>query len=324
MSDSLLSRQINDFKSNQISVMKQKIFFSPGKVILSGEHSVVYGQPALVSSIDLGVKAEVINHLNISKNNYLNHILSVFQNYLINRNLYPQNLKKIDNELDNLNFLVTSNLPSKSGLGSSSAYAHAIILALIDYLNLNLSKEEIFDLVYEAEKFVHNNPSGVDASAVVFSGTQVFKKINKNFEREKIENSSILSFRLINSGRSIESTGEMVNLVKNNIEKSSQKKEIINKIGMVTNNLITSIVDQKFDPSLLSINQRLLEKLGVVGKKAKKMVKEIESIGGFAKITGAGGIENGSGLLLVYHLDDSILDSYLARNPARNYKIQVN
>jgi len=83
----------------------------------------------------------------------------------------------------------------------------------------------------------------------------------------------------------LETTGEMINLVQSKVKSKKRKK-----MGKITNNFIKSISSDEFDYSLISENQRLLEDLGVVGKRAKSLVKEIETLGGFAKITGAGGV----------------------------------
>jgi hypothetical protein len=56
-----------------------------------------------------------------------------------------------------------------------------------------------------------------------------------------------------------------------------------------------------WSPEKIKANEMLLEKIGVVGNRAQKMVRQIESVGGMAKVCGAGGVETGSGMLLGYH-----------------------
>ena len=293
--------------------MSNKKFFSSGKVILSGEHSVVYGEPALVSAIDLGVEAFVSNskvYFNPPKNkNYLQNIFKIFKEKYDDKKL----------NLDDLVVLINSNLPEKSGLGSSAAVAHAVVLSLADFFKIKISLEEIFKLVQEAEKYIHGVSSGIDPSAVVFGGVQVFKK----GVRKKLSGIAKLDFTLVNSGDVAETTGEMIDLVRSKVETDGRFSNIIKKIGVVTSDMIKSININNFNPKLLTQNQRLLEELGVVGERAKKIVKEIESLGGFVKITGAGGVKNGSGWLLAYHPNKKVLTSFLTENTIENYRIEV-
>lgn len=294
-------------------VLKSRTFFSSGKVILSGEHSVVYGEPALISSINLGISASIEEKINkVGKNSkagYLNHIFKIFN----------EKFSDLNFDTDNLKIKIDSNLPRKSGLGSSAAYAHVIFLCLLNHFNLILPEEEIFNLVWQAEKFIHGNSSGADPSAVVFGGVQIFRK----GKRKMLKSFSKMDFILVNSGKPEESTGEMVSLVKTKVESSDFFSKTIKEIGQVTSKMINSIESDNFNPSLLSQNERLLEKIGVVGKKAKNMIKEIENHGGFAKITGAGGVKKGSGWILAYHPDKNGLDTFLSQNTIESYKIEI-
>ena len=67
----------------------------------------------------------------------------------------------------------------------------------------------------------------------------------------------------------------------------------------------------------------MLEDLGVVGSKAKKIIKKIEEIGGYIKISGAGGVKTGSGWLLAYNPDIRLLDSFLSKNTWEYHNIEV-
>ncbi|MBU0974440.1 hypothetical protein KKD03_01940, partial [Patescibacteria group bacterium] len=180
-----------------INNLKSNTFFSSGKIILSGEHSVVYGEPALISAINLGIEASVEvkarKDQRSPKTEYLEHIFKIFKDKYINESL----------STDDLEIKIISNLPRKSGLGSSAAYAHAVFLCLLDHFNFNPSDEEIFNLVWQAERFIHGNSSGADPSAVVFGGVQIFRKGN----RKMLKSFSKMDFILVNSGKPEENTG---------------------------------------------------------------------------------------------------------------------
>lgn len=319
-------------------------FFSSGKIILSGEHSVVYGEPALVSAIDLGISACASYEEKFQQQSgYLGEICSIFKRRFVKSSCLDFDFLVSTNPINtnNLAINIESNLPRKSGLGSSAAFANAVFLCLLGYFNIKLSKEEIFKLVLEAEKYIHGTSSGVDPSAIVFGGTQIFKvgrQINLSsssdanrtiFERKNLKNNLKLKFTLISSGEAVETTGEMVSFVRSRAESDDKKEKdfsakIIKKMGEVTTNLIKSIASSdEFNYSLISENQRLLEDLGVVGKKAKNLVKEIEALGGFAKITGAGGVKQGSGWLLAFHPYQKKLEKFVENNNLESYKILV-
>jgi len=286
--------------------------FSPGKVIITGEHSVVYGEPALVAAIDLGVTVEV--NSKVGQKNTPGYPLSLRNSPCsFFQHPYPQHLlslfsKKFNKNLDNLVFKIDFNIPIKSGLGSSAACAHAIFLALLKYFDIKLSKEDLFDLVLEGEKFMHGNPSGVDPKAVVYGGLNSFQKKDSVFVHQKIKtNFKLDNFVLINSGQAQETTKEMVELVAKDLSKNTNSHKIIKKIGRVSQKIINDLKNDQFNDQLIKKNQKLLEELGVVGQKARKIVKLIENIGGVAKVTGAGGVKDGSGLLLAYHSNKEAL-----------------
>lgn len=289
---------------------------SKGKVIISGEHSVVYGQPALVGGLKLfrEVVLREPKKRKIAQSEIIDNIFKIFE-------------KKYGLKTDNLEVLDLGKLPVGSGLGSSAAYAHAIFLSLLKHFDINASKQELYELVQESEKFCHGNPSGVDATAVVYGGLVEFVKgeveniINQiNYESSPLKKAS---FYLIDSGRPLETTKEMVELVSRKLEENKELATVIEKMGQVTKRLIEKIREQSFDANALRENQRLLEQLGVVGEKAKKIIKEIEEIGAVAKITGAGGVSDGSGMILAYSDDHNKISDLIKKNKWKSYQIQI-
>ena len=98
----------------------------------------------------------------------------------------------------------------------------------------------------------------------------------------------------------------MLNAKQNRIlirESKTNKQTIIRQMGKITSKIVNCFQKQSYSPLsiLITQNQRLLEKLGVVSKKAKQIIRLIEKHGGSAKICGAGGIKKGSGMILIYH-----------------------
>jgi len=259
--------------------------FYRGKIILTGEHSVVYGYPAVLANLNLGITCTV-KEGNLSQeqkeDQYLQYILQIFAKLV--------QLPKLQ-----IAIKIESNLPQQSGLGSSAVFATAIFSELAKFYNYSLNNDRLYNLVLEAENFIHGHSSGADPSIVVYGGLIVFKQ----GKIKTISNKALIdqSFFLINSGEASETTGEMVKKVAD--QKSNQK--ILQKIGFLSQQMINDLKIGKFDPNLLNQNQFLLEQIGIVGLKAQKIISKLQKLEAFCKITGAGGIETGSGYILAWH-----------------------
>ncbi len=269
-------------------------FFS-GKVILTGEHSVVFGHLALLASLDLGVRASVsAGELSLEQRSdaYLQHLLQLAARVLGRKDLAVA--IKID-----------STLPVKSGLGSSAALAAALLQAVMNFFGRELTKAELYQLVLEAENFIHGSSSGADPAIVVYGGLLAFQ----GGESTPLQ-AAILTeqkFFLINSGAASESTGEMVTLVKNN----PKAPATIAKIAELSLKMHEDLQKGRWQPQLFDQNQALLEELGVVGEAAKKIIVKLQAIGAHCKITGAGGVAAGSGYILATHSDSHFLSNQL-------------
>lgn len=279
-----------------------KISYSaPGKIILSGEHSVVYGKPALVSAINrqltfqltesnasltmelsiLGIKAAVIQYL--QKNNI------PFQDKLFH-------------------YEIKSEIPVGCGMGSSAALCVSACAAMLHYFTgKEQTKEVINSVAYQAEKYFHANPSGVDVSASCYGGLIYFRK-----EFEFLKHISSLNFKipqkfqekliLIDTGKPSESTKEMVELVGKKYNDNPKKiAAIFNDIERVTKRMVVSITteNENMFQECMAENEELLEKLGIVSDKSKALLKELKPYG-VGKVTGAGGIKDKSGIVLFY------------------------
>lgn len=259
---------------------------SYGKIIISGEHAVVYGKMALAASISLGVSASVVEKNGSEKNPLIEKAIEVAGG---------------DN---NIQILIKSELPIGSGLGSSAAVAAATIKAVRESLGKPIDNDELFNLTMECETIAHGNPSGIDAATVVYGGLVGFIK------GEPIEKLSIkqpLKLFLVDTGIPSETTREMVEIVASN----PNKVTVIDEIGKLVLQVKTKLVAGNDVAELLNQNGLLLESLGVVGVKAKQISHELRDLGASIKITGAGGVKTGSGMMIVIHPDTTKIKKLL-------------
>jgi len=272
-----------------------------GRIVICGEHAVVYGQPALVGSINLGLTAAVTSHPQKPTNNYLHLILTTFAS---NFNV----------DTSTLSLSINGNLPPKRGLGSSTTAAAASLQALAHHFHLRLTKDQLFNLVMAIEHQIYPTVSGMDQTAVVYGGLHIFQNTPHGLSKTSLKSTPLQQqqFWLIDSGQATESTAEMVQQVRDKKQETRNKK--VEEIGKVTRRFISKIKTGQFSPTLIKENQSLLDELGVVGDKARNMVQQIEAIGGVTKITGAGGIKSGSGMLLCYHPDPSRLQHLVSKH----------
>lgn len=245
-----------------------------GKVILFGEHAVVYGKMALVASISLGVRAQVVMNGGVDKTEIVKKAIEVAGGS------------------QNLQIKIESELPVGSGLGSSAAVSACVIKAVREYLGKPIDQDELFQLTMECEKVAHGNPSGVDPASVVYGGLIAYTK-GQPFERLVIKNP--IKLLLVNTGKPRESTREMVELV----AKNPDRENIIEEIGEIATLAKAEMVEGREIHQLINKNGILLEKLGVVGEKVKKLSHKLREMGASVKITGAGGVSGGSGMMIV-------------------------
>lgn len=153
-----------------MSIAKSGNGKATGKIILVGEHSVVYGKPAIAlpfheASIEVqvfqcegpvGVKCIYHNGRMIDAPKELAGL----------KKLIEQTLEYLHQPYANLFFEITSSLPTQRGLGSSAAVAVAVVRSIYDYFNLELSQKDLYQLSFISEKINHGHPSGLDSTTI--------------------------------------------------------------------------------------------------------------------------------------------------------------
>ena len=139
-----------------------------GKIILLGEHSVVYHEP----SIAIPFKAATIEAFVTQNDQPSTHIDCDFYHGLLEdmpelleslKETIKVCLKQLNQEDQHLKISINSHIPAERGMGSSAAVSVATTRALFDYFHEELTQETLLAIVDIAEHIAHGNPSGLDA-----------------------------------------------------------------------------------------------------------------------------------------------------------------
>ena len=154
-----------------------------GKVILFNEHFVVYGIPAIATSINRYVDVEVCEGDN----------LEVIDERLKRRNdgFELKILRAISSEMgidlsrSPVKVIIKGNVPLGKGLGASAATCVAMTRALSGYFGMDLDDDEINRIAYRGEVICHGNPSGIDNTVSTYGGVIWFERGGK-VERIKL------------------------------------------------------------------------------------------------------------------------------------------
>ena len=292
---------------------------APGKVILFGEHFVVYGVKAILCAINkrIMVTAEKIEERKISIKSDIGNLELETGKLIseINSPLKPFYYladKILKNENTGIEIIVESDIPLGVGLGSSSACCVAGAAA-ISRLFKETSKEEILRLAIEAEKTIFKNTSGADCTVCTYGGIMNYDKEN-GFHKIESEPNFYLVIANSNIEHSTESIVEEVRKFKENDEEgfsSLCKKE--SKLVEEVLELLKENDIKKLGTKIKE-NQEYLETIGISNDKLREMIQigQTESFG--AKITGAGG-----GGCIYALTDESNLEQTINQFKDKNY-----
>ena len=266
---------------------------APGKVILFGEHFVVYGVKAILCAINkrVTVTAEKIKEEKISIKSdigdlelELNKPISEINSPL--KPFYYLANKIIRNQSTGIEIKIESDIPLGAGLGSSSACCVAGAAA-ISKLFSEKTKKEILELAIEAEKTIFENTSGADCTVCTYGGIIEYEK-----EKDFIKIKSEPNFHLIIANSNIKhSTESIVSKVK---QFKNEDTERFSKLCNDESKLIEDVLQllkenniQKLGQKVVQ-NQKYLETIGISNEKLKDMIKTGQESSFGTKITGAG------------------------------------
>jgi hydroxymethylglutaryl-CoA reductase len=152
-----------------------------GKVLLAGEHAVVYGSHALAVPIPLRTRADIMPstqagvHLRIP-NWSVDTLLRRDSDADVLHRSVALILDRLGLAEQRFVLTVQPQVPRAMGLGGSAALAVAVVRALSAHFALHLTNEAVIDLAFEAEKVTHGHPSGVDNALATLGCPLLFKR----------------------------------------------------------------------------------------------------------------------------------------------------
>ncbi|MEJ2127361.1 MAG: hydroxymethylglutaryl-CoA reductase, degradative [Woeseiaceae bacterium] len=249
-----------------------------GKVILLGEHAVVYGKHALALPIPAAVSATLVEE----------PVAPAIPELEAAIRLIKKQLGVADSPYG---VRVVSKLPLAMGLGASAAFAVAIARAYNARHELGLDDDGINAVAYECEKLAHGTPSGIDNTIATFGEAMLFSN-EGSLSLEAIDINEAPPIVIACShqqGR----TKKLVAAVRERREQNpAQYDAIFEQIDALSRSGAQALAAGNHDElgRLMNICQGLLNAIGVSTPELEAMIGIARNAGSAgAKLTGAGG-----------------------------------
>jgi mevalonate kinase len=297
---------------------------APGKVILFGEHAVVYGQPAIAvpvtevqaqARVGEGVSGQgtVIVAADLGRRVAVRHAIRDDPLAQIVRLA----LEAVHGDPDpDLTITVTSTIPIARGMGSGAAVSTAIVRAITRHFDHWLPSRAISDLVYQTEVLYHGTPSGIDNTVVAFEKPVYFVR-DVGWEVFWVGK----PFRLAVADTGIESsTREVVGDLRRRYQAEPQRYEpLFQWVGEIAVAGRVAIEQGRLEAlgQLMDENHALLQDMGVSCPELDQLVTAAREGGALgAKLCGAG--RGGNMIALIEEADQSRVDMMLRLAGASN------
>jgi len=259
------------------------------KIILCGEHAVVYGQPAIALPIsDVRVTASATDAAALTfVLQDLNETFDITHSHPI-ADLAARVCAALDVPPPPVTIHLTSQIPIASGLGSGAAIATAVARLLCQIYQRPADPEFLNPLIYESEKRFHGTPSGIDNTVIVYEQPVYFVR-GEPIERLNVTGTYTL---LIGDTGVRAPTHIPVGDVRRLYESDSARiTPVLDKIGQLSREIRQSLTtgDTNTSGHLMTENHRLLQALTVSSPELDTLVMAALKAGAIgAKMSGGG------------------------------------
>jgi len=267
-----------------------------GKIILFGEHAVVYGSRAIASPIPLAVRARVLGEDD--------GVWLAFPRWGVERRMQKDSTRLTSFEAPaalilgelgladrSMRIEVFSEIPRSMGLGGSAAVAVAIIRALDRHFEVGLSDDAVNALAYQCECIAHGTPSGIDNTVATFGQPLVYQKgASPSFQPLHLTQ----PIAMIVGMTGVEgSTAEMVARVREGRRRNRTFYDsVIQEIDSITVQALEALDsnDLVLIGELMNTNHGFLRRIGVSSRELEELIRIALRHGACgAKLTGGGG-----------------------------------
>lgn len=271
---------------------------APAKVILFGEHAVVYGQPAIAIPVTrVNATARILPLIDAPQGQIQvqapdiqldKKLTDLPEDHPLAAAIRLTLMAIAPVHLPSLSVQISSTIPVAAGMGSSAATSVAIIHALSNFFGAHLSSEQISDLAFEVEKLHHGTPSGIDNNVIAHQQPVYFVK-DQPIEFLKINNPT--HWIVADTGEKTP-TREAVAGVRERCQADpAAYSPILSAIGEITRQAREPLAsgDLALLGPLLNENQDQLRRLGVSCGSLDALIAAALQAGAFgAKLSGGG------------------------------------
>jgi mevalonate kinase len=255
--------------------------FGHGKLILLGEHAVVFGKPALAAGIPRGVRAVATP----GSGRIQVPAWSIDARAGDGSPVGTAAAKLLEClGATNLDFEVDATIPSRAGLGSSAAMAVALARAA----RPEASEGDLLAAVAASESVFHGTPSGIDAAAALHGGIGSFRR-DEGWRPAPIQRPIKICVGLSGKPRDTRAQVEAVGRL---CARTPPARKIVDVLGELSEAGIAAVKDGDIDTlgRLFDMAHGLLSALRVSSPELDALVHAARAAGSIgAKLTGAGG-----------------------------------
>jgi len=267
-----------------------------GKIILLGEHAVVYGRHAIATPVPLAIQARVQRggdgveliiprwgveqrlHRSAEKQHSFEKSLALI-------------FRTLGLERESMRVEIFPNVPRAMGLGGSAAIAVATIRALDRCFELGLDDERVNELAFECEKIAHGTPSGIDNTLSVYGQTMLFRS-GESPLRKVIEIDRAVQLVVGISGIESLTAATVARVRKAREAHPELYDKIFDQIDSLVLEGMDALVEHRLETlgELMNVCQGLLNAMQVSSWELEEMIQIARRHGALgAKLTGGGG-----------------------------------